>query len=462
MTAPTPRRVLVLGGTGAFGERLVRGLAREEFAVIVGARGLPRVEALAREVGAAAAQLDAEALTAEQFRALDAWAVVDASGPFVAGRWGVARAAIGAGAHYLDLADGRAFVAAFPAALDAEARAAGLVAVTGVSSTPALSCAALDALTAGWTGVDTVEVAILPGNRAPRGLAVIRSILSWAGKPVRVFLDGRWQERPGWGLTRRLRAEGLGPRLASLADTPDLDAVPARYGVRRSAVFRAGLEVPLMHLGLLVASLPLRVLPGLSLEPLARPVRAAASWLDGLGSDRGGMVAAATGRDAAGDPVAATWTLVAEAGDGPWVPSLPALAALRRLAQETVEPGARSAAGFLTLPEIEATFAPHRITSGIRVDRPAPVVPLFRRVLGEAAWAALPAPVRDVHAPRPGSRWKARRGWRAPQPSPPASSRASSASRPPRTAFPSAWRSRPTPPARPGAVTSAARASAAG
>lgn len=414
----TPRRVVVIGGTGTFGERLVRGLACEAavrepafdtpaFDVVIAARGLARAEALAavlRDEGftrVSAARLDAAALTPGQLRALDAWAVVDASGPFIAGRWGAARAAVGAGAHYLDLADGRRFVAAFPAAMDAAARAAGVAAITGASSTPALSTAALDALTLGWTHVEAVEVAILPGNRAPRGLAVVRSILGWAGRPVRVFLDGRWVTRPGWGMTRRLRVPGLGTRFASLAETPDLDALPARYGVRRSAVFRAGLETPVLHLGLLAASLLVRPLPRASLSPLARPMRWVAGLLDRFGTDRGGMVVTATGADGNGDPVAATWTLVAEGGDGPWVPSLPALAALRRLAAGGVEPGARSAAGFLTLAEVEATFAPHRITSRIARDRRTLPDPLFRRTLGEPAWAALPGAVRAVHSPGP-------------------------------------------------------------
>ena len=98
--------------------------------------------------------------------------VIDAAGPFREGDYRLARAAIAAGIHYVDLADGRAFVAGFPM-LDAAAKKAGVVALTGASSTPALSNAVLDKLTAGWTRVDSVEIAISPGNRAPRGLSVI-------------------------------------------------------------------------------------------------------------------------------------------------------------------------------------------------------------------------------------------------------------------------------------------------
>ncbi len=383
-----PRTVVVVGGTGAFGERLVRGLvATTDLRVVVAARGSARAQALADGLAPActtpactmtgrvtAVRLEVEAVDAAALRALDAWAVVDAAGPFRAGRHGLARAAIAAGAHYLDLADGRAFVAGFADALDAAARAAGVVALTGCSSTPALSCAALDHLTAGWARVDAVEVAILPGNRAPRGLAVMRSILGWAGQPVRVFLDGRWVERPGWGLTRRNRVPGLGPRWSALAETPDLDQVPARYRVRRSSMFRAGLEQPLLHLGLLLASLPVRAARAcglrLDLAPAAPLLRWMAGLVHGLGTDRGGMVAEAAGLDAAGQPLRRRWILVAEAGDGPVIPTLPALAVLRLLdAGCLIAPGARPCVDVLTLDAIAAEFAPYRITTTVDESR---------------------------------------------------------------------------------------------
>lgn len=381
-TAPptVPRTILVVGGTGAFGERLVRGLlATTNLNVVIGARGLARAQALADRLGGApratAARVDVASVDTAALRALGAFAVVDAAGPYRPGAHGLARAAMAAGAHYLDLADGRAYVAGFGAALDGVAQAVGVVALAGCSSTPALSCAVLDHLTAGWTAVDRVEVAILPGNQAPRGLAVMRSILSWTGQPVRVFLDGAWVTRPGWGLTRRDLVPGLGRRWSSLADTPDLDGIPARYAVRGAAVFRAGLELPLLHLGLLLATLPIRAARrlglALSLEPLAPALRWVAGLLERAGTDRGGMVVEAWGVDAAGQPLRRRWTLVAEAGDGPVIPTLPALAVLRALAAGAqIPPGARPCVGVLPLPAIAAEFAPYRISTSEDQDTP--------------------------------------------------------------------------------------------
>ena len=392
--------VLVVGGSGAFGSRLVAGLvATTALPVIVAGRDREKAEEVARAhpMGRVrAVRLDAARATPEDLRVLGAGIVVDAAGPFQGAEPRLARAAVAAGLPYLDLADARDFVAGFGPALDEQARAAGVPALTGASSTPALSNAACEAITTGWRRVEAVSVAIVPGNRAPRGLSVMRAILSYAGRPVRVRVDGRWQRRPGWGLTTRPEVPGLGRRLVSLCETADLDGLPARFPEARTALFRAGLELPVLHLGLLAASLPVRwrLLP--SLAPFAKVFLALAAPLGRLGSDRGGMIVETLGRDAEGRPARAVWSLVAEAGDGPFVPTLPALALIRRLADpaaEPVAPGARPCIGLLPLSAIEAEMARHRIRTRTDLSHPQP---LFARALG-ADFVSMSAPIRALH-----------------------------------------------------------------
>jgi saccharopine dehydrogenase-like NADP-dependent oxidoreductase len=122
------RRVLVVGGTGGFGRRLVEGLiATTDLAVVIASRDRARGQALAAsfEPGRVEAiALDTGRVTPDQLRATGAFAVVDAAGPFQGAEYRLARAAIAAGMHYLDLADARDFVAAF-GALDAEAAPPG-------------------------------------------------------------------------------------------------------------------------------------------------------------------------------------------------------------------------------------------------------------------------------------------------------------------------------------------------
>jgi hypothetical protein len=367
------RTILVVGGTGAFGSRLGDGLvATTDFGVIIAGRDLPRAAARAAIAGTGRAQalrLDTATVTANALRATGAAVVVDTAGPFQGADYRLARAAVAAGIHYVDLADARDFVAGF-GVLDAEARAAGVVALTGASSTPALSNAVLDRLTAGWQRIHTIEIAISPGNRnSPRGLSVIQAVLSYVGRSVRVFAGGEWRTEPGWGRPARKLMPGLGRRWLSLCETPDLDLVPARFSPRDRAIFRAGLELSAMHLGLYAAGLLIRFRLLRSLLPFARPLRWIAERLKGFGSDRGGMMAEATGIDAAGNPVRATWSLVAEAGDGPAIPTLPALAAIRGLIDGSLlRPGARPCAGVLDLDAISREFARYRITTEITTD----------------------------------------------------------------------------------------------
>jgi saccharopine dehydrogenase-like NADP-dependent oxidoreductase len=108
-----PRAVLVVGGAGAFGSRLVDGLVRTcDFAVVIAGRDPARAEMRATALGsrARAMRLDTAAVTAEDLRASGAFAVVDAAGPFQGAQYRLARAAIAAGMHYVDLADARDFV----------------------------------------------------------------------------------------------------------------------------------------------------------------------------------------------------------------------------------------------------------------------------------------------------------------------------------------------------------------
>jgi saccharopine dehydrogenase-like NADP-dependent oxidoreductase len=273
---------------------------------------------------------DRETVSAAMLRKLGAVIVVDTAGPFQASTRTLAEAAIEAGRHFIDIADARDYVAAFPA-LDAKARQMGVLAVTGASSTPALSNAVLDTLTMGWQHVESVDIAISPGNRTPRGLSVMRAILSYAGQPVRLLEDGAWRSRPGWSLLHRKLMPGLGGRWLSLCEAPDLDIVPQRFPSIRTVRFFGGLELRLLHLGL--SACCLLVPAGLikSLLPAAAWFLKIANVFQNLGTDRGGMIVEATGLHADGQRVMGKWSLLAEAGDGPNVPILPALALIRRL-----------------------------------------------------------------------------------------------------------------------------------
>ena len=114
----------------------------------------------------------------------------------------------------------------------------------------------------------------------------------------------------------------------SLCETPDLDIVPGRFAVRRGMVFLAGLELPALHLGLGAAGMLVRLGVMRSLVPFAGVARGLAGLLQPFGTDRGGMLVEAEGRDARGQRVRAGWSLVAEGGDGPAIPTLAGVGAV--------------------------------------------------------------------------------------------------------------------------------------
>lgn len=399
-------RVLVIGAGGVFGSRLCEGLLRSGFEVVAAGRDLGRAEAVAARLRTAfpgavveAAALDTATLTPEALTATGADIVADVAGPFQGAEPTTARAAIAAGLHYVDLADGRDFVAAFPA-LDAAAKAAGVVALTGCSSTPALSNAALDRLTAGWREVVSVEAAISPGARAPRGQSVMRAILSWLGHPVRVFADGGWTTRTGWSGLYRRDFGRAGRRRVSLCETPDLDLFPARFQPRDRALFLAGLEPWPAHAGAWVLGRFVRLLR-FDPVPLAGLLIRLSGWAAILGSDRGAMRVEARGVDGEGRAVRSVWRLVAEPGEGPVTPGLPALAAIRATTAGQVAPGARACVGVLTLEDVVAEMAPHGLATETLVARGA----LYGRAIGPT-FDGLPVAIRALHETPGRSLWR--------------------------------------------------------
>ncbi len=394
------RTILVVGGYGVFGGRLSRLLASElDRRLVVAGRSLERARHFCMAHGGEPLAFDRDGDLGQQLREIAPAIVIDAAGPFQSyGEDGyrLARAALTTGAHYLDLADDANFVLGI-GTLDELAKATGRVAISGASSVPAISSAAADALVGSLSRVTLIESVILPGNRAPRGLSVVRAILSQVGKPIHLWRGREWTTAPGWSAPQRvsLQVPGVGPidgRWCGFIGAPDLVLFPQRYGAR-SVLFRAGLELPLLHLGLWLLSWAPRLGLVRSLEPFAEPLRRIAERTLSFGSDRGGMIVTVVGRDAAGPSVRRTWSLVVEAGDGPFVPAIPAYLLTRKILNDCPAAGARPCIGELTLGEIEAGLARLSVTT----RRAEALVPtLYERVLG-ADHERLPAAIRELH-----------------------------------------------------------------
>jgi len=360
-------RVVVIGGYGNFGARVCRGLAGSGMEVVAAGRNPGDAEAFG-DLPVGHARLDH---TASDFpvalKRLAPDLVIHCAGPFQSQSYGVARAALGAGAHYFDLADGRQFVARFSQNLQSAARSADRVAISGASSVPALSSAVVSSLGSRLPKIEEIQIAIAPGQRAPRGRATIAAVSSYAGRPFKWVSRGKWRDAWGWQELKRMRFYGLGPRWGAACDVPDLELIPRMYPEVRTVEFRAALELGAQQSALWLAALLRRSGVRLPLERWAGPLDWIASRMNVFGGQLAGMLVSLVGRRADGSRARAEWHLTADAQHGPEIPCMPAILLARKLARGGIaQRGAFPCTGFLDLREFEREFARWRITTVVR------------------------------------------------------------------------------------------------
>ncbi|MDB5553120.1 MAG: saccharopine dehydrogenase [Rhizobium sp.] len=401
-------KILIIGGYGTFGGRLVELLADEaRLHVIVAGRSFEKAQALCDRLAAEAMlvphALDRDGDIGKALSELAPHILVDATGPFQAygdDPYRLVRQCIAQGVNYLDFADGTAFARDIRT-FDEEAKAAQIFALSAASSSPALSAAVVRELAKGLASVEHVEGGIAPSPFAGIGLNVIRAITGYAGKPLRLMRNGHFQA--GYGLTEARRVTicppgqlPLGSRRFALVDVPDLELLPEAMPGLKSAWFGAG-AAPQIYLRLLMSLAWLaraKLLPGLA--PLASLFHSVANRLT-WGERRGGMFVKVSGRDNEGRAVTRSWHLLAEGDTGPSVPAMAIDAIIRKcLAGHRPETGARAATEALSLADFERGFAVKNIVTGIR-EQADGRDPLYRRILG-AAWDQLPGQIQDLHS----------------------------------------------------------------
>jgi hypothetical protein len=398
--------VLIIGGYGTFGGRIVELLQNEPHLTLqIAGRSLQRAGAFRAAHGNARANLVAVAFDrggdiAAQLSALRPNIVVDASGPFQTYGYHVVEACIAQRMNYLDLADDPKFVAGV-CAFDDAARAAGVFVLSGVSSFPVLTAAAVRRLAAGMVRIDTIRGGIAPSPYAGVGANVIRAIAGYAGQPVTL----RRSNAPATAhpFTEQMQFTIAPPgclplrsRMFSLVEVPDL-RVLAELWPDVATVWIGAAPVPAVLHRALIALAWLtrwRLLPTLS--PLAPLMHFATNHLR-WGEHRGGMFVAIEATDASGRQHRRSWHLLAERDDGPLIPSMAVAAlVLRMLGGATPSAGARAATRELEVDDYQPLFAGRAIVTGVRDEPPEPTAPLYARVLG-AAWHQLPIEIRAMH-----------------------------------------------------------------
>lgn len=354
-------RILILGGYGFFGTLLVKRLVRNpQYVVIIAGRQIEKAQQLAYALSSCAAQVSPIAINAanswELLKALESLApnvVVNTCGPFQSRDYSVAKACIELGCHYIDLADGRDFVANINE-LDKDAATKNTLVISGASSVPALSSAVVDRLAEQFAAIKHIEIGISPGNKTDRGLATVAGILSYCGGPITIWRDRKPVIAYGWlGAIRHQYPAPVGTRWLSDCDVPDLQLFPNRYPSVESVRFRAGLELPILQFGMVLMSVLRKIGCIENWAKYATRLKSASEWFRHFGSDHGGMHVQVTGLTPDGRENSIVWTLVAKNGDGPYVPVLASAALLRKMSKGTLsQRGAMPCMGLLTLDEI--------------------------------------------------------------------------------------------------------------
>ncbi|APX13942.1 hypothetical protein BWR18_16020 [Tateyamaria omphalii] len=391
----------MIGGTGVFGKRLVRHLSGQPgLALYVSSRSAAKAETFIKTLKRPQAELrpvtlDTSVNLHEQLDNIRPRIVVDCSGPFQGAGYETAQAAVSAGAHFIDLADARDYLAGFADALDVTARQNSVSALTGASSTPTVSTCVARHLTKGWQRVDTVDIAITPGGKSEVGQSVIKAIFSYAGKDVPSWVTGRLSKTIGWQSARRIHIPGLGHRRVAAVETYDAEYLGPLLDVQSRVSFSAGLESRVEQLGIeAIAALRKRRIIG-SVNALIPLLLKARQITRIPTSTSGGMLVKICGLDADGITTEAKWSLVAHQDHGPNIPILPAAAAIRKLLSGSAKQGADFAHAALSLADIQSEMHAYDIktaTSLVKTHKS-----IFETALGPQGMNALPQKLRQFH-----------------------------------------------------------------
>lgn len=365
------KSILILGGYGNFGKRISETLGkRQDICLLIAGRSIEKAERLCEKLRSesCSAELNPIALDIfsqefpQQLKTLSPFLVIHTSGPFQGQDYAVPQACIDAGIHYIDLADDRRFVCDI-VRLDEQAKAKDLVVVSGASSVPGLSSVVIDHFAKEFAQIDSIDIAIAPGNRAERGEATVKAILSYTGHPIKIFENAEWIDKFGWMSPRKVNfGKAVGSRLLANVDVPDLELFATRYAPVKTVNFQAGLELPFLHWTMVAMAWLTKKGIVKNWSPLVKPVVAASNWFIKLGSDVGGMMIKLNGVDAHGKPKEIIWRLTAEHGVGPYIPTLSAIILAEKLiADEPFDAGASACLGLYSLFD----FTAHATSWGI-------------------------------------------------------------------------------------------------
>jgi len=360
-------RILVLGGYGNFGARISKSLAAvAHIQLFIAGRDLDKANKLVAELNDSrhmALTLDQESdQFTKELADLDIDCLIHTSGPYQGLSYTVAEACVNTNTHYIDLSDGRKFVAGFTR-LNKTAKEKNVLLITGASTLPGLSSAVIKRFREEFPAIESIRICISPGNKAPRGESTIAAVLSYCGKPIKTLIDGKWQFHYGWQDLHFQTFPRLGKRLLGACEVPDLDILPEKYPAVKTVVFHAALETSLAQLAFWLMAVLSR--SGLVSDPskYAGIITKLGRLVDFMGTPDGGMFIKLSGRDDEGCLKELSWYLTALNAHGPEIPGMPAIILAKKLAKnELTVTGAMPCFELITLAEFDEEFKSYDIS----------------------------------------------------------------------------------------------------
>lgn len=346
MNTPS-RTILILGGYGTFGSLITEQLAKTDAYITIAGRNTRKGQAFAEQHQVNFLQCDVNQPQDLATAINKQWLVINASGPFQAQDYRIPRACIAAGCNYIDLGDGRDYVAGITT-LHAEAVENGVFVCVGASTSPAVTAALVGALCTEVVSPKTIRIAMNAGNKNLAGISTIASILDYVGKPIQVWQQGAWKQDYGWGQPEFVAfPKPVGTRRVQLCDVPDLQLFPAYFDAA-TVTFKAGVELTLFNFAISILGIMRRWLTRLPLAKLAPLLVRGSQAFKFFGSYAGSCAVWLTDQDDHVHHIA----LVAPS-NGPRIPTAPAILLTQKLlAGEVLPAGAYPCVDFFTLEDL--------------------------------------------------------------------------------------------------------------
>ncbi len=364
-------RILVLGASGQFGRRLCRRLIHlDGLHLLLGGRDEQRLKVTRCQLHAVKPDAPIDTFTwdiavpglADLLRAHKINLVIHLAGPFQGQDYTVAEACLEAEAAYIDMADGRDFVAKF-SKLDAAAREKGIPLVTGASTLPAFSTAIVDGMVENFSQLCGVDYGICAGVKSGLGLATLKAVLSYCGKPYPVLNDGKRVTIFGLGRPRHHDFPSpVGRRYVVDCDIPDHDLFPARYATLRQMDFGSCIDVP----GL---ARMLSLMSGCARKGLIKDwnglsilIAPAVDAMKLLGSPHSGFFMCLEGKGPQGNPKKMQLEVLARDGSGLEIPVTPVILLVKKMLRGDLLPsGAYPCMGLFSLAALKQELSSYPI-----------------------------------------------------------------------------------------------------